>query len=496
MKRFKKIFFVILVLAIFNTGCKKTKIVEKEKVIKIEDSIQKEVKEDDIKKEDVTKQEIKEENIKISEDEFVKLDNYYKKIELENLDAEYFINKIRDFDKIIMNKEKIKEFNDKNIENCEMLYDLKKYPEILKFEKIKSIIQNISKPSKSIRYKKDGIQVKKEDYDNLYKNLNLEGNDLDDINIKFAISINRTIMKTYPTDMKISVNPGDIDFDRFTETAVYPYEPMVVLHQSRDKKWSFVQIYNYNGWVKNEDIVIGDKNEILKYVNSEDYAVFTSSQVNLSFYDEYNGEIKNISYDMGVKVKIEKMAENEKYILAYIPIKDKKDNMQFKKINIEKKNVNIGFLPYTKENIIKQAFKFSSEYYGWGGLNNSRDCSAFIMDIFRTFGINLPRNSSEQGKDSLGKIINFSENDSLKNRESKLNMLDAGAALYMPGHVMLYLGEHNNKHYVIHTFTGYYKNNNFQEVMKVAVSTLDINSKDGKTYMEKIYAGKEFYIKK
>ncbi len=32
-----------------------------------------------------------------------------------------------------------------------------------------------------------------------------------------------------------------------------------------------------------------------------------------------------------------------------------------------------GYLPYTKENIIKQGFKFKGEEYGWGGgINNKR----------------------------------------------------------------------------------------------------------------------------
>ncbi|MFO7637354.1 MAG: NlpC/P60 family protein [Clostridia bacterium] len=28
---------------------------------------------------------------------------------------------------------------------------------------------------------------------------------------------------------------------------------------------------------------------------------------------------------------------------------------------------------------------FLGEPYGWGGMNNARDCSALVMDVFRTF---------------------------------------------------------------------------------------------------------------
>jgi len=36
--------------------------------------------------------------------------------------------------------------------------------------------------------------------------------------------------------------------------------------------------------------------------------------------------------------------------------------------------------------------------YGWGGLYGNRECSATLQDLFRVFGLWLPRNSSDQAK--------------------------------------------------------------------------------------------------
>src|SRR5699024_3940686 len=126
------------------------------------------------------------------------------------------------------------------------------------------------------------------------------------------------------------------------------------------------------------------------------------------------------------------------------------------------------------------------EEYGWGGMNNKRDCSAFIMDIYRTFGLKLPRNTSEQGLKSIGKIYEFNNAE---------NFIPA-IVLYMPGHTMLYLGEDGGEHYMIHQFAGYYVKEgdklNYIEMMKTAVTPIDLRTSTGETYIDKVYLGKEF----
>jgi cell wall-associated NlpC family hydrolase len=77
--------------------------------------------------------------------------------------------------------------------------------------------------------------------------------------------------------------------------------------------------------------------------------------------------------------------------------------------------------------------------YGWGGLYENRDCSALIQDVFAGFGLPLPRNSKDQA--------DFGENISLKElsgpeKQSLIRTqgVPLQTLLYMPGHIMLYLG--------------------------------------------------------
>ncbi|MBE8952518.1 MAG: C40 family peptidase, partial [Quinella sp. 1Q7] len=55
-------------------------------------------------------------------------------------------------------------------------------------------------------------------------------------------------------------------------------------------------------------------------------------------------------------------------------------------------------LPCTENNLIRQAFRFLGEGYGWGGLEDGVDCSAFVQDVYRSVGIELPRDADRQAK--------------------------------------------------------------------------------------------------
>ena len=114
-------------------------------------------------------------------------------------------------------------------------------------------------------------------------------------------------------------------------------------------------------------------------------------------------------------------------------------------------DVSIGFLSYTARNFYRQVFKLEGYPYGWGDLFDGRDCSRLVMDVFSTFGFNMPRNSRRQAafnpagrKDTAG----LSEKDKIGIIKS---LGGRPALLYMPGHIMLTLGVIDGKVYAIHS---------------------------------------------
>jgi hypothetical protein len=144
---------------------------------------------------------------------------------------------------------------------------------------------------------------------------------------------------------------------------------------------------------------------------------------------------------------------NACYVIR-IPRREDNGDLSFWKGYIRAdEDVHQGFLPYTQENVARQAFKMLNHPYGWGDRFDGRDCSRFIMDLFRTFGILMPRNSKEQAL--VGTDLGLVKGMTIKEKQKILNQaIPLATTLRCPGHIMLYLGEDKGKYYVIHSIWG------------------------------------------
>ena len=260
------------------------------------------------------------------------------------------------------------------------------------------------------------------------ENCNIE--ELKDLNnIKYGITIRKTVMRTFPTYDTVFKVGDNYEFDRFQETAVYPVEPLVILHKSVDNKWYFAQMYNYLAWIPEKDVAICNKEELFDYLKTEDFIVTTGKRV-FTNYNPLNEQLSEVKFDMGIRIPLASIEEIEEDIygqnptgnyVVKLPTRNNSGNVEFKLALIARnEEVSVGYLPYTRENIIVHAFKFLGERYGWGGMFNSRDCASLIMDVYRTMGIKLPRNSEEQGELAVGNFYEMPENMTIEEREKLL----------------------------------------------------------------------------
>jgi cell wall-associated NlpC family hydrolase len=112
------------------------------------------------------------------------------------------------------------------------------------------------------------------------------------------------------------------------------------------------------------------------------------------------------------------------------------------------------YLPLTRANIIRQAFKFLGERYGWGHSYDGRDCSGFVSDTYHSMGVQMPRNTSSQGVSPALEHRLFTEADSHEARMKAAMALQVGDLVYIPGHVMMVIGHIDGKPYVIHDTGG------------------------------------------
>ncbi len=252
--------------------------------------------------------------------------------------------------------------------------------------------------------------------------------------ISKGLIVRRTNLKSFPTDYHFFDEREGV-FDSLQETELSVNTPLRILHVSSDGKWNFVVTETYAGWVKEEDIVICSDDEWDYFINNSSFAVITTAVLDIS----------DTILDMGVKLPFVKTTP-EGYELI-LPARDERGKLTKKSIVVSRDKAHIGYLPYTVRNIYIEAFKYEGIPYSWGGMDYGVDCSSYVSNVLKTFGIILPRNTSSQ-KISAGKIIDLSN----KNIPEKREVLKENfpSLLYQPGHVMIYLGRRDGHDYIIH----------------------------------------------
>lgn len=117
-------------------------------------------------------------------------------------------------------------------------------------------------------------------------------------------------------------------------------------------------------------------------------------------------------------------------------------------------DVRIGALPATPAVLLRQAFKFLGERYGWGNDYDARDCSGFVLDVYRSLGIALPRNTGDQARSPVLRAVAFAAHAPRAQRLKQLAQLRIGDLIHLPGHVMLVIGHAHGSPWVIHDVAG------------------------------------------
>ncbi len=306
-------------------------------------------------------------------------------------------------------------------------------------------------------------------YSHLINNINFDAiNDTPDI--RYGFITKRTPLKTFPSkDEAFSTTSSA--HDRFLESTLYPFEPVAILHESSDGEWIFIKMYNYEGWVLKDNVAETSIDVLRLYEDNDKFVVISVPKAFTSY--------SMTELDMGCLFPL--VNEHDNYYTVLCPKRDYNGKLCFSFGYISKQNANIGYLQYTQKHILIQAAKFINEPYGWGGMNGYRDCSALVMDIYRSMGIKLKRNTDQQELMSP-----YSLNVRSLTKDEKENVLikqPAGSLLFMDGHVMLYLGYIENKPYILHDVTGYYHEGIYVNANKVTVNDLYIENSQGSEYI-------------
>ena len=209
------------------------------------------------------------------------------------------------------------------------------------------------------------------------------------ISVLYGIAVRTTNLRNVPslTPDKIGLTEnGKTRWDQWGIGIVKIGMPVKVLHTSRSGEYVFVLCEIGYGWVRSEDIALADKGTIDKFVNAGDFVVCTGDRV--PFYSDESCTYASGFFRMGDRLPLENKNNS-----CQVKTPVRKMNGSFSTETTwlaPDADVHVGWLPYTRRNVVVTAFKLLDNPYDWSGAWLGRQHETTYRDIFSCFGFNLP----------------------------------------------------------------------------------------------------------
>ena len=423
-------------------------------------------------------------------------------VEPEMLTPDYWIARMDDPDRIIMTPEEIEAFNTRARTKQVIFRERFGKPDPLERDFAvtlkKGLIMNpilpldlpAALPGDSVRvWLGDNVEYlhSRDFYDNrnviynesmrqeIVGKMNIHGVP-DTITRRYGIIVNHSNVRYFPTSV-----PGYSDtkweLDHFQATGVLIGDPVTVVHRSLDGDFLYVENPIARGWVKADDIAIADRETIRELTEDNNFLMSTCDKVpvygdpsfeNFARHLYYSATMPLVSHDSrGYIVKMPYRKQDGSLGVANGFVKPDAD-------------VSIGYLPYTKRNVITQLFKLWNKPYGWGDQDNKRSCAGTMRVLIRCFGIKTGRHPSFllSAPDHQTYIDPGLTAEAKTAEVAKIEPFVTLAG--SPGHVVLYIGKgHTGKLYFMHQAGWGYEDENGEHLF---VNRTTINAADHAFY--------------
>ena len=378
------------------------------------------------------------------------------------LEPAYWIERTTDADTLRMDADAIAAQNARMVALDGAVHDLAALPDTMQGDDVDAAIRSLSaRPTREL-FDLAGQAVTPAILDTLIDALALDTLPAT-VSPRFALVTHRADLRTFPTAQRVFSSSDDKDIDRFQESALFPGTPVAILHRSRDGAWSFVASALYRAWIASDALAEGPRDTVLGYAHKRPYLIVTGATARTVFTRE-QPQVSELQLDMGVRVPLrtdlppDAAVNGQHPYSSYVielPIRSADGRLQLVPALLPKTaDVRTDYLPLTDANVLRQGFKFLGERYGWGHADGTRDCSGFVSEVYRAFGLQLPRNTSDQAVSPALDRIAFGPEDSRDERLAVLRGLGIGDLIYIPGHVMMVIGRDGDTTFVIHDVTG------------------------------------------
>jgi cell wall-associated NlpC family hydrolase len=379
-----------------------------------------------------------------------------------HLDPEFWIRRAPAAERIVLDEQAVAAQNERLMRLDPSMRDIERLPATLADSQVRELIANLSRRPDGALYDSDGAEISAAQLDALEANVNLAA--LTHARpTRYGMVVQRAALRTFPTRLRAFSSRGNTNIDRFQESALFPGAPVAIAHTSADGEWWFVLSTSYAAWIERRHVAEGSAQAIFAYGRKTPYLVVTGATARTVFTPEQPC-VSELQLDMGVRVPLldrwpaDKPVNGQHPYAAHVielPMRAADGSLQFTPALLPRTaGVSRDYLPLNRANLLRQSFKFLGERYGWGHSYNARDCSGFVSEVYRGFGVQLPRNTRDQAVSPALNRIAFTEVDDHATRLAVLGTLQVGDLIYIPGHVMMVIGRDRGMPYVIHDTTG------------------------------------------
>jgi len=275
-----------------------------------------------------------------------------------------------------------------------------------------------------------------------------------------------TDVRVMPTELPIYPAENSYMVDHFQLSQISFNTPVKVLHTAQSRKWLLIVSGQVFGWVKSAEVAKIRESDQAIWLSQENWAVMLDDTYPVTcggnwYFSTRIGQVFPVSSD-GILIHKKMSSGYAKMLTCHVPTTICQE------------------FPCRIDHDVWFALiqKFLFQPYGWGDVYGLRDCSRLIVDLYACFGIWLPRLSFDQA--NLATVVTIPVQVDHRKDWIVKYCRPGESILYMPGHVVLYMGEVDGEAIILQTILG--PKNSGYIIGESALMSLDFDSGLGDHY--------------
>lgn len=263
-----------------------------------------------------------------------------------------------------------------------------------------------------------------------------------------GITLRHTNLRAMPTGMHYYLRPDlpgeGYPFDYFQHSSLPAGTPLYICNISKDGQWILVESPVTSGWMPMRDVASVDESFMDRW-QSKPLAAIVREKTPVADEVCHIGTLLPLSGDAP--------RGRGHSLTVLFPIRGDSGRADIITAALPADAAVSVPLSLTPREVALVGNEMMGQTYGWGGLDEKRDCSALTRDLFAPFGLFLPRNSTTQSKVGLGISL---AGLSMPEKETVIQeqAVPFSSLLWFRGHIVVYLGQYQGKGMLFHNMWG------------------------------------------